>query len=52
MQLMEYLHADANSVTIENVVELYILADMYQVTGLKPACFSILERVLCDNNAL
>jgi hypothetical protein len=52
MQLMEYVHTDANTVNIDYIVELFILADMYQLSGLKMACKGILEKDLTNLNVL
>ena len=49
-QVMEYLCLDNFSVRFVHVVELWELADMYQLEGLNFSCMSALERGLSDEN--
>jgi hypothetical protein len=48
--VLEYLHLDGFTVSIDDVVELWVLADMYQMEGLKYCCMGALERGLCEAN--
>jgi hypothetical protein len=50
LRVLEYLYLDDCSVSIDNVVELWQLADMYQLEGLKLYCLGALERGLCEEN--
>ena len=43
--LMRYVCMDGFSVSIDDVVELLVLADMYQIEGLKWCCMGSLESV-------
>ena len=51
LHVLEYLYLDDFTVSIDDVVELWGLADMYQMEGLKYSCMGTLERVLCEENA-
>jgi hypothetical protein len=49
--VLEYLCMDDFTVSsIHDVVEVWALADMYQLEGLKYSCLSALERGLCEEN--
>ena len=50
--LMESLHFDGFTVKISDAVELYHLADMYQLDYLRYLCMTSLEKHLCHENAL
>ena len=41
---------DGFTVSIDDVVELWVLADMYQIEGLKYCCMGVVERCLSDEN--
>jgi hypothetical protein len=49
--VLEYLYLDGFTVSIDDVVELWVLADMYQMEGLKYSCMGALERGLSEDNA-
>jgi alpha-tubulin suppressor-like RCC1 family protein len=49
--ILEYLCLDGFIVSIDDVVELWGLADMYQMEGLKYCCMGALERGLSAENA-
>jgi hypothetical protein len=52
LHVLEYIHLDDFTVSsIDDVVELWGLADMYQMEGLKYSCMGALERALCKENA-
>ena len=51
LHILEYLYLDGFTVSIDNVVELWGLADMYQMEGLKYSCMSASEIGLCEENA-
>ena len=44
--VLEYLYLDGFTVSLDDVVELWGLADMYQMEGLKHCCMGALERGL------
>jgi hypothetical protein len=44
MDVLGYLCLDGFNVGIDNVMELWHLADMYQLKGLKNACMGALEK--------
>jgi RCC1 and BTB domain-containing protein len=46
--VLKYLCLDDFAVSIAHTVELWDLADMYQLEGLKLSCMSALERGLCE----
>ena len=48
--VLKYLCLDDFTVSIAHTVELWVLADMYQLEGLKLSCMSALERGLCEEN--
>jgi hypothetical protein len=48
--VLEYLCLDGFTVSIDDVVELWVLADMYQMEGLKYCCMGALERGLSEAN--
>jgi alpha-tubulin suppressor-like RCC1 family protein len=50
LQVLEYLYLDGFTVRIDDAVELWDLADFYQLEGLKYSCRSALERGLCEEN--
>ena len=50
LQVLRYMYMDGFSVSIDDVVELWVLADMYQIEGLKWCCLGSLERDLCEEN--
>jgi hypothetical protein len=41
---------DGFTVSLDDVVELWVLADMYQMDGLKYSCMGTLERGLSEEN--
>jgi hypothetical protein len=41
---------DDFTASIDDVVELWDIADMYQMEGLKRSCMGALERGLCEEN--
>jgi hypothetical protein len=49
--VLEYLYLDDFTVSIDDVVELWGLADMYQMEGLKCSCMGKLERGLYTEKA-
>jgi alpha-tubulin suppressor-like RCC1 family protein len=51
LQVLEYLCLDDFTVSIDDAVELWVLADYYQMEGLKYCCMSALERGLTDEHA-
>jgi hypothetical protein len=50
LHVLEYLSLDGFTVSIDDVVELWVLADMYQMEGLKFSCMGALERGLSEEN--
>jgi RCC1 and BTB domain-containing protein len=44
LHVLEYLYLDGFTVSMDDVVELLVLADMYQIEGLKYSCMGALER--------
>ena len=50
LKILEYLCVDGFTVSVEDVVEQWELADMYQLEGLKYCCMSALEMGLCEGN--
>merc|ERR1719276_537136 len=48
--LMRYVCMDGFSVRIDDVLDVWVLADMYQMEGLKWCCMGSLERDLCEKN--
>ena len=50
LRVLEYLCLDVFSGSIDHAVELWQLADMYQLEGLKYVCMGVLERGLCEEN--
>jgi hypothetical protein len=51
LHVLEYLYLDGFTVSsIDDVFELWVLADMYQMEGLKYACMGGLERGLSAEN--
>ena len=51
LRVLEYIYLDDFTVKIDDVVELWGLADMYQMEGLKYSCMGALERGLCEEHA-
>ena len=51
LQVLEYLCLDEFTVNTDHVVELWQVADMCQLEGLKYSCIGSLERGLCVENA-
>ena len=48
---MRYVCMDGfTAVSIDDVVDVWVLADMYQMEGLKWCCLGSLERGLCKKN--
>ena len=43
LKILEYLCVDGFTVSVEDVVEQWELADMYQLEGLKYCCMGTLE---------
>jgi hypothetical protein len=50
LHLLEYIYLDDFTVSIDDVVELWVLADMYQIEGIKLFCMGALERGLSEEN--
>jgi hypothetical protein len=50
LHVLEYIHLDGFTVSIDDVVELWEVADFYQMEGLKYSCMGVLERDLCEEN--
>jgi hypothetical protein len=50
LKVLEYLCLDGYIVSIDDVVELWELADFYQLEGLKYSCMGSLERGLDEDN--
>jgi hypothetical protein len=50
LHVLEYLYLDDFTVSIDDVVELWVLADMYQMEGLKYSCMGALEMGLSEDN--
>ena len=50
LKVLEYLCFDDYNVSIDDAVELWQLADFYQLEGLKFSCMGSLERGLCEEN--
>jgi hypothetical protein len=49
LRVLEYLCLDDFTISsIDDVVELWVLADMYQLEGLKYSCLGALERGVCS----
>jgi hypothetical protein len=48
--VLGYLYLDGFTVSIDDVMELWGLADMYQIEGLKYSCMGALERGLSEEN--
>ena len=51
LHVLEYLYLDGFTVSIDDVVVLWGIADMYQMEGLKYCCMGALERGLSEENA-
>jgi hypothetical protein len=49
--VLEYLFFDCFVVSIDHVLELWYVADMYQLDVLKLFCMGALERDLCEEIA-
>jgi hypothetical protein len=49
--VLEYLYLDGFTVSMDDVVELWELADFYQMEGLKYSCMGTLKRGLSAKNA-
>jgi len=43
LHLLEYIHLDDFTVSMDDIVELLVLSDMYQMEGLKYSCMGALE---------
>jgi hypothetical protein len=50
LRVLEFLYLDGFTVSLDDVVELWVLADMYQMDGLKHSCMGALERGLSEEN--
>merc|ERR1719276_463760 len=50
LQVLRYVCMDGFSVRIDDVLDVWVLADMYQMEGLKWRCMGSLERDLCKKN--
>jgi hypothetical protein len=48
--VLEYLYLDGFTVRLDDAVELWGIADMYQMEGLKYYCMGALERGLSEEN--
>ena len=51
LRVLEYIYLDDFTVSMDDVVELWEVADMYQMEGLKYSCMGALEKGLCGENA-
>jgi alpha-tubulin suppressor-like RCC1 family protein len=51
LHVLEYLCLDDFTMNMDDVLELWVLSDMYQLEGLKYICMGALERGLCEDNA-
>ena len=51
LQVIEYLCLDGFTVSISDVIELWQLADMYQLNGIKYTCMGAMERDLSKEDA-
>jgi hypothetical protein len=50
LHILEYLYLDDFTVSMDDIVELWEVADMYQMEGLKYCCMGALERGLREEN--
>jgi hypothetical protein len=50
LRILEYLCMDDFTISIDHVVELWGLADMYLLEGLKYSCTGALEMGVCKDN--
>jgi hypothetical protein len=50
LRVLEYIYLDDFTVSMDDVVELWEVADFYQMEGLKYSCMGALERGLCEDN--
>ena len=50
MQVLEYLCLDGFVVSLDHVLDLWWMADFYQIDALKFNCMGALERGLCEEN--
>ena len=50
IRVLEYQYFDGYAVSMDEVLELWVFADMYQVEGLKLSCMGLLERSVCEEN--
>jgi hypothetical protein len=46
--VLKHLYLDGFTVSLDDVVELWVLSDMYQLDGLKYSCMGALERGLSE----
>lgn len=51
MLLLEYIYADSVEIELENAVELYIAADLYQLERLRDMCCIVVKRNINAQNA-
>ena len=51
LHVLEYIYLDGFTVSMDDIVELWELADFYQMEGLKYSCMGTLERGLSVDNA-
>jgi len=49
--IMEYLYTDAVKIEVEHAVELYIAADLYQLSTLREMCCVVVKRNISADNA-
>lgn len=49
--LLEYIYTDTVKIEVENAVELYIAADLYQLERLRDMCCTVVRRNLNASNA-
>mmetsp|Transcript_18551 Transcript_18551/g.43383 ORF Transcript_18551/g.43383 Transcript_18551/m.43383 type:complete len:740 (+) Transcript_18551:274-2493(+) len=49
--IMEYLYTDAVKIEVEHAVELYIAADLYQLSTLREMCCVVVKRNISAENA-
>jgi hypothetical protein len=50
--LLEYLYTGGVDVGMDHALDLYVLADRYQVNGLTMQCLTVIERGLTNENAI
>lgn len=51
LMLMEYIYTDSVRISVEHAVDLYIVADLYQLVRLKDMCVMVIRRNINTENA-